>query len=85
MGYYYYFIIYNNYFFFVGWGGSENLIFMEKADFVDTFFFCSFLCIYRGFLKFKVQNGNTFCRYLNLKYFLGMPDIPDYFFGAGGG
>ena len=43
----------------------------------------SFLCMYRGFLKFKVQNGNTFCRYLNLKYFLGMPDIPDIF-GAGG-
>ena len=48
-----------------GGGGSENLIFM---DFVDIFF-CSFLCIYRGFLKFKVQNGNTLCRYLNLKYF----------------
>ena len=35
-------------------------------------------------LKFKVQNGNTLCRYLNLKYFLGMPDIP-VIFGCGGG
>ena len=48
-------------------------------------FFGSFLCIYRGFLKFKVQNGNTLCRYLNLKYFLGMPDIPDIFWCRGGG
>ena len=76
--------IYNHFYFFIiiiiiiiifilgggGWG-VRNLIFMEKADFVDTFFFGSFLCIYRGFLKFKVQNGNTLCRYLNLKYFLG--------------
>ena len=68
-----------------GGGGSENLIFMEKADFVDTYF-GSFLCIYRGFLKFKVQNGNTLCRYLNLQYFLGKPDIPDIFwFGVGWG
>ena len=65
-------------------GGSENLIFMEEADFVYTFF-GSFLCIYRGFLKFKVQNGNTLFRYLNLKYFLGMPDIPDIFWWGGGG
>ena len=56
---------------------------MEEADFVDTFF-GSFLCIYRGFLKFKVQNGNTLCRYLNLKYFLGIPDFPDLN-GCGGG
>ena len=74
----------------MGGGGSENLIFMEKADFVDTFFFGSFLCIFRGFLKLKVQNGNTLCRYLNLKHFLGMPDIPDIFWcvcggGRGGG
>ena len=77
--YYYYHIII--FFFFGGGGGvgrAENLIFMEEADFVDTFF-GSFLCIYRGFLKFKVKNGNTLCRYLNLKYFLGMPDIPDIF------
>ena len=56
---------------------------MEKADFVDTFFWGSVLCIYRGFLKFKVQNGNTLCRYLNLKYFLGIPDI--FWCGGGGG
>ena len=49
---------------------------------MDTFL-GSCLCIYRGFLKFKVQNGNTLCRYLNLKYFLGMPDI--YWCGGGGG
>ena len=67
-----------------GGGGAENLIFMEEADFVDTFF-GSFLCIYRGFLKFKVKNGNTLCRYLNLKYFLGMPDIPDIFWCGGEG
>ena len=66
-----------------GWG-SENLIFMEEADFVDTFF-GSFLCIYRGFLKFKVQEGNTLCRSLNLKYLLGMPDMPDIFWCGGGG
>ena len=67
--YYYYY----NYFFFGG-GGAENLILL---------FFGSFLCIYRGFLKFKVKNGNTLCRYLNLKYFLGMPDI--FWCGGGGG
>ena len=33
--YYYY---YHYFFFFWGGGGSENLIFMEEADFVDTFF-----------------------------------------------
>ena len=48
-------------------------------------FLGSCLCIYRGFLKFKVQNGNTLCRYLNLKYFLGMPDIPDIYWCGGGG
>ena len=48
-------------------------------------FFGSFLCIYRGFLKFKVQNGNTLFRHLNLKYFLGMSDIPDIFWCGGGG
>ena len=58
-----------------GGGESENLIFMEKADFVDTFFFAHFYAFTWGFLKFKVQNGKTFCRYLNQKYFLGMPDI----------
>ena len=79
--YYYY---YDYFFFFGGGGGAENLIFMEEADFVDTFF-GSFLCIYRGFLKFKVKNGNTLCRYLNLKYLLGMPDIPDIFWCGGGG
>ena len=68
-----------------GGRGSENLIFMEKADFVDAVLGGSFLCMYRGFLKIKVQNGNTFCRYLNLKYFLGMPDIPDIFWCRGGG
>ena len=53
---------------------------------MDTFL-GSCLCIYRGFLKFKVQNGNnTLRRYLNLKYFLDMPDIPDiYWYGGGGG
>ena len=76
--FYLFIIIIIFFFFWGGGGGSENLIFMEKADFVATFF-CLFLCIYRGFLKFKVQNGNTLCRYLNLKYFLGMPDIPDIF------
>ena len=48
-------------------------------------FLGSCLCIYRGFLKLKVQNGNTLCRYLNLKYFLGMPDIPDIYWCGGGG
>ena len=65
----------------MGGGGSENLIFMEKADFVDTFFWL----VSMQLLKFKVQNGNTFCRYLHLKYFLGMPDIPDMFWCGGGG
>ena len=73
---------YYSYFFFWGGGGggggAENLILMEEADLVDTFF-GSFLCIYRGFLKFKVKNGNTLCSYLNLKYFFGVPDIPDIF------
>ena len=48
-------------------------------------FLGSCLCIYRGFLKFKVRDGNTLCRYLNLKYFLGMPDIPDIYWCGGGG
>ena len=80
----FFFHYYYNFFFFLGGGGAENLICREEADFVDTFF-GSFLCIYRGFLKFKVQNGNTLCVYLNLKYFLGMPDIPDIFWCGGGG
>ena len=82
--YFFFIIIIIIFFFFWGGGGAENLICREEADFVDTFF-GSFLCIYRGFLKFKVQNGNTLCMYLNLKYFLGMPDIPDIFLVRGGG
>ena len=80
---FYFFVIIIMIIFFLGGGGAENLIFMEEVD-LWILFFGSFLCIYRGFLKFKVKNGNTLCRYLNLKYFLGMPDIPDIF-GAGGG
>ena len=36
--FYYFIIIIMIIFFFFGGGGSENLIFMEKADFVNTFF-----------------------------------------------
>ena len=41
--YFFYYYYYNYFFFFWGGGGggSENLIFVEKADFVDTFFLLS--------------------------------------------
>ena len=68
-----------------GGGGVRNFNIYGEGGFCGYFLNGSFLCIYRGFLKFKVQNGNTLCRYLNLKYFLGMPDIPDIFWCGGGG
>ena len=69
---YYYYLFYLLIFFFGGGGGvggvggSENLIIMENADFVDTFwgvitkqdyFLGSFLCIYRSFLSSMYRTG----------------------------
>ena len=79
---------YYNYFYFFWGGGVRKFNIYGGGGFCGYFFLGSCLCIYRGFLKFKVQNGNTLCRYLNLKYLLGMPDIPDIYWcmcGGGGG
>ena len=54
------FIIIIKFFFF--WGGGGGVIkfnFYGEGRFCGYFFWGSFLCIYRGFLKFKVQNSNT--------------------------
>ena len=43
----------------------------------------SFLYII-GRFKVKIQSGNIFWAE-NFQIFLGIPDIPDFFFGVGGG
>ena len=43
----------------------------------------SFLYIL-GFFKVKIQNGNIFWA-AKFQIFLGMPDIPEFFFFLGGG
>ena len=75
----FYYCYYNYFFFGGGGGGVRKFNIYGGGGFCEYFFLGSCLCIYRGFLKFKVQNGNTLCRYLNLKYLLGMPDIPDIY------
>ena len=37
-----------------------------------------------GLFKVKIQNGNIFWA-AKFQIFLGMPDIPDFFLGGGGG
>ena len=59
--YYYYY----NYFFFLGGGGgggggSENLIFMEEADFVDTFFWAHVYAFTGVFLSSRYRTGIHF-------------------------
>ena len=84
--YHFFYYYYNYYYFFFFWGGGgQKILYLWRRRILWTLLFCSFLCIYRGFLKFKVHNRNTLCRYLNQKYFLGMPDIPDTFLVRGGG
>ena len=65
-----------------GWGGHFWVI--TKSD---NFFYRgggrSFLFIL-GLFKVKIQNGNIFWA-AKFQIFLGMPDIPDFFFGGGGG
>ena len=44
----------------------------------------SFLCII-GRFKVKIQNGYIYFWAANFQIFLGIPDIPDFFFLGGGG
>ena len=58
--YYYY---YNYFLFFFGGGGgggSENLIFMEEADFVDTFFWAHVYAFTGVFLSSRYRTGIHF-------------------------
>ena len=41
----------------------------------------SFLCILGSFLRLKVHNGGIFGGCQNFKYFLGVLEIPDIFWG----
>ena len=69
------------YFIFGGGGGGGGgalfffIIFLEGG--------VSFLYIL-GLFKVNIQNGNIFWA-ANFQIFLGMPDIPDFFFGGGMG
>ena len=54
-----------------GGGSSQNW----------TIFRGSFLCILGSFLRVKVQNEGYFFGCQNFKYFLGVLEIPDIFFG----
>ena len=46
--------------FFLGGGGAENLIFMEEADFVDTFFLAHFYAFTGVFLSSRYRTGIHF-------------------------
>ena len=41
----------------------------------------SFLCILGSFLKGQVQDGGYFLGFLKFQTFLGVPEIPDIFWG----
>ena len=76
-GYFFFF-----FFFFLGGGGHYEI------GLFFLFFFLggggvSFLYII-GRFKVKIQNGNIFW-VANFQIFLGIPDIPDFFLGGGGG
>ena len=72
------------FFFFFFWGGGGGI---TKWDYFDLFIFFwggeSFLYIL-GFFKIKIQKGNIFWA-AKFQIFLGMPDIPDFFFFFLGG
>ena len=68
-----------------GGEGVRKLNINGEGRFCGYFFGLISMHLEDFFFKFEVENGNTFCRYLNLIYFLGMPDIPDIFFILGGG
>ena len=76
------------FFFFFFWGGGGGGGGITKWDYFDLFIFFggggeSFLYIL-GFFKIKIQKGNIFWA-AKFQIFLGMPDIPDFFFLGGGG
>ena len=62
-------------------------IFVGYEDFVDIFegssqtISGSFLCILGSFLNVKEQNGGYFWGYKNFKYFLGVLEFPNVFWG----
>ena len=80
------------FFFFFGGGGGGGGGVITKADYFFFYFFFgvggggSFLYII-GRFKVKIKNVNIFWA-ANFQIFLGIPDIPDFFFifwGGGGG
>ena len=66
------------FFFFLGGGGGGHyeigLFLLEGGSFLYIL----------GLLKVKIQNGNIFSA-AKFQIFLGMPDIPDFLGGGGGG
>ena len=62
------------------WGMKALWIFfgfITKFDYIKR----SFLCILGSFLKIKVQNWGIFFGSENFKYFLGVFEIPEIFWG----
>ena len=65
------------------WGGGGGGVLTKSDYFFSGGWGGSFLYI-KGHFKVQIQNGNIFWA-ANFQIFLGIPDIPDFFWGGGGG
>ena len=63
-------------------GGHHNWVFFGGGGGGIGSFYIIFIYFLGLFLKVKVQNWNIFGGVLYVKYFWGMPNVPDIFLGV---